>query len=211
MLAAAVLMAGMTFSPMGVPQANAQISFHLGWQQPPQEYNDIQRQGFQAGIRAGRADLDHSLAPDPDRHGEFQRPRVPDEQRNDFRRGFQHGYEVAYQHRDSGDWNQEHHDGDAGVPRAYAPNDIHPGWQQPPQEYNDIQRQGFQAGLEAGRQDLQQRQSADPQRHWDFRRPHVPDEQRNDFRRGFQHGYDIAYQHRGDWDHDHHDGYDHPQ
>jgi hypothetical protein len=103
MLAGAALMAGMAISPMMVPQANAQISFHLGWQQPPGEYNDAQQQGFHAGIQSARHDMDNNLPPDPHRHGEFRHPGLPQEQREDFRRGFRHGYEVAFQHHE--DWH----------------------------------------------------------------------------------------------------------
>lgn len=108
MLAVAALIAGVPISPMAVPQANAQVSLHFGWQQPPQEYGDIQRQGFHAGIEAARHDLDHGMSPDPGRHADFRRPQAPPRQREDFRRGFRHGYEVAYQHR--GEWDSHHHD-----------------------------------------------------------------------------------------------------
>ena len=108
MLAAGMLVVGMTVSPMAVPTANAQISFQLGWQQPPQEFNDFQRQGFHAGIQAGHDDLDHGMPPDPGRHWDFRRPHVPRGARDDFRRGFQRGYQISYEHR--GDWDRDHHD-----------------------------------------------------------------------------------------------------
>jgi hypothetical protein len=108
MLAAAALMAGVSVTPRMVPQANAQISFHLGWQQPPGEYSDVQRQGFHAGIDAARRDIDHGMPPNPQRHGEFRHPQVPGNLHNDFRQAFQHGYETAYQHR--GEWDRNHHD-----------------------------------------------------------------------------------------------------
>ncbi len=108
LLTAATLAVGMTLTPMGVPTANAQISFHLGWQQPPQEFNDFQRQGFHAGIQAAHDDLDHGMPPDPHRHWDFRRPHVPPPARDDFRRGFQRGYEMAYDHR--GDFDRDHHD-----------------------------------------------------------------------------------------------------
>jgi hypothetical protein len=108
MVATAALMAGMTLTPMGVRQANAQISLHFGWQQPPQEYNDVQRNGFHAGVEAARHDIDRGLPPDADRHGDFRHPHLPRGPREDFRRGFRHGYEMAYNHR--ADWNRDHHD-----------------------------------------------------------------------------------------------------
>ncbi|MGD0647164.1 MAG: hypothetical protein ABR971_04145 [Acidobacteriaceae bacterium] len=109
-LAAVTLAVGMTASPMLVPMANAQVTFQLGWQQPPQEFNDVQRQGYQAGIEAARHDLDFRLSPDPHRHWDYRSPHVPSPARDDFRHSFGRGYEMAYQHR--GEWNHDHHDWD---------------------------------------------------------------------------------------------------
>lgn len=108
LIAATAFMAGMTAIPAVVPQANAQISFHLGWQEPPHEYNQVQQQGFHAGIDAARHDIDRGLPPDPHRHPDFRHPAVPGNLHEDFRNAFQHGYEVAYQHR--GEWDRNHHD-----------------------------------------------------------------------------------------------------
>ena len=98
MLASAVLMVGMTV-PISAPQANAQISIHLGWQQPPPDYNDVRRQGFHDGIDAARHDIDRGLPPDPHRHERFRHPPVGHHQRDDYRRGFDRGYHAAYEHR----------------------------------------------------------------------------------------------------------------
>jgi|GEM_PF-4526581 len=108
MLGAAALMVGMTFSPMAVPTANAQISIHFGWQQPPRGYNNVQRQGFHAGIDAARRDIDRGLPPDFRRHQRFRHPHLPPGPREEFRRSFRHGYEMGYQHRR--DWNRHGHD-----------------------------------------------------------------------------------------------------
>ena len=108
--AAATFALGMSVIPMTVPTADAQISFQLGWQQPPQDFNDFQRQGYQAGIQAARHDLDNRLSPDPHRHWDYRKPQVPHEARDDFRRGYGHGYEMAYEHR--GEWNHDHHEWD---------------------------------------------------------------------------------------------------
>jgi hypothetical protein len=63
MLAATVLMAGMTIGPMTAPPANAQISLNLGgWQQQP-DYNQVRSQGFHDGIDAARHDLDYEAPP----------------------------------------------------------------------------------------------------------------------------------------------------
>jgi hypothetical protein len=112
MLAMAVLVVGMTFAP--VPRANGQVGIQFGWQQPPNEYNDVQRQGFHAGLDAARHDIDGGLAPDPQRHSDFRHPQgVPQNLHDDFRHGFENGYQTAYQHR--GDGDPDHHD--SGQPR----------------------------------------------------------------------------------------------
>jgi hypothetical protein len=112
MLAAATLAVGLAMTPFAMPTANAQISFHLGWQQPPPEFNDIQRDGFHAGIQAAHDDLDHGMPPDPHRHWDFRRPHVPPPAREQFRDSFRRGYEMAYQHR--GEWDRDHHDWHGG-------------------------------------------------------------------------------------------------
>ncbi|MGH9617474.1 MAG: hypothetical protein ACRD28_12100 [Acidobacteriaceae bacterium] len=99
MLASAVLMAGIAVAPIAVPQAHAQINIHLGWQQPPPDYNGVRRQGFHDGIDAARRDIGRGMAPNPNRHERFRHPPVRRGQRDDYRRGFSRGYQAAYDHR----------------------------------------------------------------------------------------------------------------
>jgi hypothetical protein len=72
-------------------------------------------------------------------------------------------------------------------------------WQEPPHEYSDIGRQGFHAGIEAAHHDIDAGRPPDPRRHQEFRHPHLPPGQRDEFRHGFERGYHVAYDHRGDW------------
>lgn len=113
--AAATFALAISVSPMAVPTADAQISFQMGWQQPPHEFNDVQREGYQAGIEAARHDLDHGMSPDPHRHGDYRSPHVPYNARDAYRDSYGRGYETAYQHRSEWDHNHhdwDHHDGD---------------------------------------------------------------------------------------------------
>lgn len=91
------------------------------------------------------------------------------------------------------------------TPRANAQIEFRLPWQQAPQEYNDTRRQGYHAGIEAARHDLDNNMPPDPRRHGDYRHPGLSDNQREDFREGFRHGYQSAYQHRGDYDRNNHD------
>lgn len=98
------------------------------------------------------------------------------------------------------------------VPQAHAQISVQFGWQQPPQEYSPAQRDGFHKGIEDAHHDIQAGRPPDPRRHDDFRHPNVPPDQRDAYRHAFWHGYQSAYQHRGDWGfHDHHHDWDNPQ
>ncbi len=77
------------------PQVNVQIG---GWDQPPAEYRDVQRQGFRDGIEAAHRDFDHHRHADAGDHEQFRHPPVPRGVRDDYREGFRHGYEVAMHH-----------------------------------------------------------------------------------------------------------------
>lgn len=74
----------------GVPQG--------GWDAPPQEFRDIQRQGFHDGVEGARKDFDHHRYPNVNNRSEFRHPHVPGSARADYRQGFQRGYDVAMNH-----------------------------------------------------------------------------------------------------------------
>jgi hypothetical protein len=80
-----------------------------GWDQPPDEYRDVQRQGFRDGLEAARRDWDRHRQRDADDHARYRRPPVPRDLRNDYRDGFRHGYDAAMHHM-----RDEHHDHDRG-------------------------------------------------------------------------------------------------
>ena len=71
----------------------------------------------------------------------------------------------------------------------------------PPGSWSDAWHHGFHAGARAAHDDIGRGLPPDPDRHEDFRHPHVPHGQRNDFRDGFRRGYQMVY--RRDWHHDH--------
>jgi hypothetical protein len=75
-------------------------------------------------------------------------------------------------------------------------------WDSPPDEFRDAQRQGFQDGIEAARHDFDAHRRADADNHEAFRHPHVPRDQRDDYREGFRRGYERAMAHlNGDHQH----------
>ena len=77
-----------------------------GWDAPPQEFRDIQRQGFHDGIEAGRADIENHRPPKAERTNGFRHPPVPSRDRDEYREGFRHGYDAAFSHFRE---DREHH------------------------------------------------------------------------------------------------------
>jgi hypothetical protein len=68
------------------------------WDAPPQEFRDIQRQGFHDGIEAARKDYDNHRRPDVNNRDEYRHPHVPESARSDYREGFRRGYEAGMNH-----------------------------------------------------------------------------------------------------------------
>jgi hypothetical protein len=68
------------------------------WDAPPQEFRDIQRQGFHDGIEGARKDFDNHRRADVNNRDEYRRPHVPDSAKADYREGFRRGYQVAMDH-----------------------------------------------------------------------------------------------------------------
>ncbi len=71
-------------------------------------------------------------------------------------------------------------------------------WDEPPSEFDEVSRRGFHDGLEGARKDYQNHRRPDVNNREEFRHPHVPDRDREAYRRGFERGYQVAVDH-----HDH--------
>jgi len=69
-----------------------------GWDAPPPEFRDIQRQGFHDGIEGARKDFDNHRRPDVNNRDEYRHPHVPPSARQDYREGFVRGYNAAMSH-----------------------------------------------------------------------------------------------------------------
>jgi hypothetical protein len=91
-------------SPKKVQASPAAVSPGLSaaqdpaWDAPPNELRDVARQGFHDGIEAARHDFDAHRRSNADDHEAFRHPRVPRDQRDDYREGFRRGYERATAH-----------------------------------------------------------------------------------------------------------------
>jgi hypothetical protein len=168
-----------------------------GWDAPPQEFREIQRQGFHDGIEAARNDFQNQRPPNAEWRNEFRHPPVPGPAREEYRDGFRRGYDMAFSHFREGTgpspmpMNQDYPDHDRG------------GWDAPPQEFREIQRQGFHDGIEAARNDFQNQRPPNAEWRDEFRHPPVPGPARDEYRDGFRRGYDMAFSHFRE-DHDRH-------
>jgi len=79
-------------------QAPAYVQDQGGWDTPPSEFRDVQKQGFHDGIEGARKDFDHHRMPDVNNREEFKHPHVDASLRDDYREGFRRGYDAAMHH-----------------------------------------------------------------------------------------------------------------
>jgi hypothetical protein len=69
-----------------------------GWDTPPQEFREVQRQGYHDGIEGARKDYDNHRRPDVNNRDEYRHPHVAPSVQGDYRDGFRRGYETAMDH-----------------------------------------------------------------------------------------------------------------
>jgi len=157
-----------------------------GWDAPPQELNDIQRQGFHDGIEGARRDFENHRQPDVENRDEYRHPHLPPDAREAYRDGFRRGYRRAMSHLT----------GEGGAQfRQPVPPPPPPQWDAFPTEFSDIQRQGFRDGMEGARRDFENHRRPDVNNRDEYRHPHLPPDARQAYRDGFQRGYDRAMAH----------------
>src|ERR1700735_5307932 len=101
-LAVSVLAVALATSGYGIAQPFASPAHAYGqdraWDTPPQEFRDIQRQGFHDGIEGARKDFDNHRRPDVNNREEYRKPHMPESAREDYREGFRRGYETGVHH-----------------------------------------------------------------------------------------------------------------
>jgi hypothetical protein len=164
------------------------------WQRPPDAWNDIQRRGFHDGIEGAQKDFGNHRRPDVDNRDEYRHPSVPSQFWGAYREGFRRGYDVGMSHlTGANDW------------RMRAPERP---WDAPPNEFDQLRRQGFQDGIEGARKDFDNHRRPDVNNREEYRQPHLPPDQREAYRDGFRRGYQVAVDHMmGGHDHDQDDHY----
>jgi hypothetical protein len=81
-----------------------------GWDAPPAEFREVQRQGYHDGIEAARKDFDNHRRADVNNREEYRHPHTEASAREDYREGFRRGYEKAMDHMMSGRSHDHDHD-----------------------------------------------------------------------------------------------------
>lgn len=171
--------------PQGPPQGGYYGQQPGDWSAPPQEYTDMQRQGFRDGIEGARKDIQNHRQPSPNNRDEYRRPNVPRGMWDAYREGFRRGYDVGIQHLTGG----------ARMEPGYGagqqgPGPDHDGWGAPNGPNGDVVRRGFQDGMVGALRDLQNGRRPDPNNRDEYRRPNAPNGLAEPYRDGFRHGYD---------------------
>jgi len=158
-----------------------------GWDAPPRELNEIQRQGFHDGIEGARRDFENHRPMNVENRDEYRHPHLPPEQREAYRDGFRRGYNVATAHLMGGP---------GGPPPMAAPPPPPRGdWNTVPNEFNDMQRRGFLDGIEGARRDFENHRQPNVENRDEYRHPDVPPGLREAYREGFRRGYDRGWAH----------------
>jgi hypothetical protein len=192
------LLVGMSVVPMAgaFPGQQGPPPPGSGWEAPPQELNEVQRQGFHEGMEAARRDVEMNRHPDVSDHEVFRHPHLPPEQREAFRDGFRRGYDRAMSHLMGGQGPGFRQDAPP-PPQEYQQTGPPPQqqWDALPSEFNDVQRRGFHDGIEGARRDFDNHRRPDVDNRDEFRHPPVPPEVRGAYREGFRRGYERAMAH----------------
>jgi hypothetical protein len=143
--------------------------------------SEIQRRGFRDGIEGARRDVENHRNPDVNNRDEYRNADFPPQIREQYREGFRRGYERAIARMLGG--NQP-----PVMQPAPPPAPVY-GWEPMPQRFSEIQRRGFQDGVEGAHRDLENHRRPDPDNRDEFRNPQVPQELQEDYREGFRRGY----------------------
>jgi hypothetical protein len=82
----------------------------------------------------------------------------------------------------------------SGTP-AVAPAQEHGAWDVPPEQFREAQRQGYHDGVDGARKDFDNHRHPDVENREEYRHPHVPASERNDYREGYREGYQRGVEH----------------
>ena len=186
-ITAVALLLGLSAAPMARALAAQEGPPRgYGWDAPPQELNEVQRQGFHDGIEGARRDVENHRQPNVENRDEYRRPHLPPDAWGAYREGFRRGYNRAMSHLM----------GEGGQGFQPAPPPPPPQWDAYPTEFNEIQQRGFHDGIDGARHDFENHRQPDVNNRDEYRHPHdEPPDMREAYREGFRRGYDRAIAH----------------
>lgn len=176
------------------------------WDAPPQEFSQAQRQGYVDGIDGAQKDFGNHRRPDVNNRWEFNHPRIPQEFWDAYRDGFRRGYDRAMAHLMGPAYTPIYPmypprgpvyqpQGPAYQPQGPAYGPRGEAWEMPPQEFNDLQRQGFHDGIEGARKDFGNHRAPDVNNRDEYRHPDLGGPARKAYRQAFRRGYQMAASH----------------
>ena len=90
------------YGPPGPPPPPPPQWGQRGWDAPPGELREFQRQGFLDGVQGAERDFQNHRIWNVNNRDEFRHPHVPGNVRGDYRAGFKRGYYVTVQHYNNG-------------------------------------------------------------------------------------------------------------
>ena len=155
------------------------------WDAPPQEWQEVQRRGFRDGIEGAHKDFDNHRRPDVNNRDEYRSPSVPWQMREKYREGFRRGYERGMAHLMGGPAQPMR----PPEPQMHEPER---GRDMDQERGSEIQRRGFQDGMDGARKDYDNHRRPDPNNRDEYRRPNVPDQLQREYREAFRRGYQQA-------------------
>jgi hypothetical protein len=82
----------------GAPAATLAQYHDGGWDSPPGDYRDVQRQGFHDGIEGAHKDFENHRRPDVENRDEYRHPHVSGNEREEYREGYRAGYQKGVEH-----------------------------------------------------------------------------------------------------------------
>ncbi len=68
------------------------------WDEPPGEFQEMERRGFHDGVEGARRDYGNHRRPDVNNRDEYRNPHLRGRDREPYRRGFERGYRVGVEH-----------------------------------------------------------------------------------------------------------------
>jgi hypothetical protein len=169
-------------APLGSPAPV--IGQERGWDMPPGELNETQRRGFHDGVEGARRDFENHRRPDVNNRDEYRHPQLPYELREAYRDGFRRGYSVGVAHLTQSPMRAE------PAPPMQMEQPAHRGWGIVLDALSDVQRRGYQEGVEGARRDFDSHRRPDPNNRDEYRDPPVPPGLRDEYREGFRRGYE---------------------